>query len=440
MFRKNYFTILLTAAVFLLGSFTAFAQTAQVRGTVQTTSADGKSTPVNGALIEVFRTDIKQKGPTAKTDKKGAFSFVALQLGGKYILSVSGAGLSPTVYPNVKAGDENIAVTLGAGDGKRLSEEEARQAESTPATQNNTTAAAPAQLTAEQKKQQEEYNKKVAEVTAKNANLKNADETLKKSFEEGNKAYEAKSFDAAIAKYNEAIAAVPDFVGSTPAVLNAKGAALTGRAVQTYNANVKAADISVKVQAMGNVKKDLADAADSYNQAWTIVKNASAADIAQSSNIPTYKTNALNGIRETFRLMALTEQVDTTKIDIGKALLPEYISVETDAAKKTEAQLYLGDVYRVVGDSDNAILEYKKVLETSPDNPDALAGVGFSLVNLGYINNDKTKMQEGANFLQKFSSVAPDTHKYKADAKGLIETLKAEQNVTPQKLPGKKKG
>ena len=263
---------------------------------------------------------------------------------------------------------------------------------------------------------------------------------MKKSFDEGNKAYESKNYDAAIASYNQAIAAVPDFVGSTPAVLDAKGAALNGRAVQTYNGNVKAPDVSVRVQAMGNVKKDLADAADTYNQAWTILKNAQPADIAQSPNYQLYKTNTLNGIRETFRLMSLTEQVDTTKIDIGKALLPEYMSAEKDAAKKTEAQLYLGDVYRVAGDSDNAIIEYKKVLETSPDNLNAMSGVGFSLVNLGYLNNDKTKMQEGANYLQKFYSAAPDTNKYKADAKGLIDTLKAEQNVTPQKLPGKKKG
>ncbi len=87
-----------------------------------------------------------------------------------------------------------------------------------------------------------------------------------------------------------------------------------------------------------------------------------------------------------------------------------------------------------------AILAYKALLATSPENVDALAGVGLSLVNNGYIKTDKTLLQEGANYLQKFISVAPDTNKYKADAIGLIETLKKEQNVAPQKLPnGKKK-
>ena len=96
-------------------------------------------------------------------------------------------------------------------------------------------------------------------------------------------------------------------------------------------------------------------------------------------------------------------------------------------------------MYRVAGDSDNAIVAYRQVLESSPDNIDAMAGLGFSLVNNGYIKNDKTQLQEGANFLQKFATAAPDTNKYKADAVGLIDTLKKEQNVAPVKSAGKKK-
>ncbi len=100
----------------------------------------------------------------------------------------------------------------------------------------------------------------------------------------------------------------------------------------------------------------------------------------------------------------------------------------------------MADLYRVVGDSENAIASYKKILEASPDNQDALAGAGLSLVNLGYINNNKEMLQEGANYLQKFADKAPDSHKYKNDAVALIANLKKEQNVTPQKIPsGKKK-
>jgi tetratricopeptide (TPR) repeat protein len=131
-------------------------------------------------------------------------------------------------------------------------------------------------------------------------------------------------------------------------------------------------------------------------------------------------------------MMVRTEQVDPEKIPAAKAFLDEYAAAQTDSAKKIDAKLAVADLYRVAGDSDNAIAAYKEILATNPDNVDALAGAGLSLVNLGYLKNDKATLQEGANLLQKFISVAPDTHRYKQDAVGLIEALKAE-NVAPQK-------
>jgi tetratricopeptide (TPR) repeat protein len=144
-------------------------------------------------------------------------------------------------------------------------------------------------------------------------------------------------------------------------------------------------------------------------------------------------------MKEAFRLMALTEQVDAEMTPIAKTVFPEYIAVETDPVKRDEAKIILADLYRVAGDSENAILAYRQVLETAPDNIDAMAGLGFSLVNMGYVNNDKAQLQEGANFLQKFATAAPGTHKYKDDAVGLIETLKKEQNVAPVKSAAAKK-
>ncbi len=277
------------------------------------------------------------------------------------------------------------------------------------------------------------------EVSAKNENITKSNTVIEKSLSEGSKAFDAKNYDVAVAKFDEGATAAGDFVGSAPVLLNNKGLALRMRAIDTYNQNIKSTDRAVKTEAMVRVKKDLADAASAYNRSWTVLKAAPAADIKDAKNHEANKMNALNGAKEIFRLMAATEQVDAAQTEVAKILLPEYMTVETDQAKKGEAQLIMGDIYRVVGDSENAVTEYKKVLEISADNPDALAGVGFSLVNIGYINNDKTKLQEGANYLQRFATVAPGTHKYKDDAAGLIETLKKEQNVTPQKTSGAKK-
>ena len=53
---------------------------------------------------------------------------------------------------------------------------------------------------------------------------------------------------------------------------------------------------------------------------------------------------------------------------------------------------------------------YVQAIDASPDNLDAMAGLGLSLVNAGYINDNKVQLQEGANYLQKFASAAPDSN------------------------------
>jgi Flp pilus assembly protein TadD len=93
-----------------------------------------------------------------------------------------------------------------------------------------------------------------------------------------------------------------------------------------------------------------------------------------------------------------------------------------------------------MGDSKNAIVEYKKVLATSPDNADALAGLGLSLANAGY-NQDGSinapMMQEAINTLQRFTEIAPDNHKLKASVKETVDYLKT-QNLKPEKSTKKK--
>ena len=441
MFRKNYFTFLLAFALFLIGGAAASAQTAPVRGQVVLKKADGTTQPVPDAAVEIYRTDVKGKLPASKTDKKGYFNFAGLPVGANFALSISAPGIKPEIFPNIKAGMEGVIVNVTEGDGKKYTEEEVRQALSAPPSSNSSASAKPAEMTADQKKAQEEYQKQVAAVTEKNKKIAASTEIIKKAVEEGSKAFSEKNYDLAIAKFDEGINADPEYAGSAPVLLNNKGAALRNRAVITYNDNVKAADVSAKVAAMTKVKQDLANAVESYSKSFTILK-AAPAGVVDPKAIETNKIEALRGAKETLRLMAQTEQVDTTKTDSAKTLISEYVVIETDQAKKVEAQRVLGDIFRVAGDSDNAIAEYKKVLEIEPNDPDALAGLGLSLVNLGYINSDKTKFQEGTNYLQRYIDTASAGHRYLDDAKGLIETLKKEQNVAPQKsskAPAKKK-
>lgn len=436
MFSRKYYTFFLAAVLFLVGNVAAFAQTAPVTGKVELKKADGTTEPVANATVEVYRTDIKGKLPSGKTNRRGEFSFAGLPLGGTFAFSISAQGIKPEIFPNVRAGSADLVINVTEGDGKKWTEDEVRQALAGGAGATNTAGTESPRVTEDQKKAQEERAKLEAEYAERNKKIESANAVIQRALSEGNQAYNSKNYDVAVVKFEEGYQASPDFVGSAPVLLNNKGAALRSRAIIIFNENVRSTDASAKVAAMTKVKQDLADAVESYNKSWTILKTAPAADITDQKSYDANKLEALRGAKEALRLMAATEQVDMTKTDSAKLLMTEYMAAETDQAKKVEAQRILGDVYLAAGDAENAIAEYKKVLEIAPNDADALAGLGLSLVNTAYKTDgsiDKEKMQEAANYLQRFTEVAPANHKYMDDAKGLIASLKKEQNVTPQK-------
>lgn len=440
MFRKSLISFLFAGIVIFVGGVAVFAQNAPVTGTVEMLKEDGTRVPVEGALVEVFRTDIKASSPPAKTNKRGEFNFAGLQLGWTFILSVSAPGASPNYMPNVKAGQERLLITVTPGDGTKMTEAEVRAQAAKP--RSTATSQEAAQNTEEMKKAKAEYDAKVKEVEDKNKKAQATNELVSAALKAGNEAFTAKNMDLAITKYTEGIAADPNFVGSAPIFYNNRGIALKTRAVDNYNVAIKAgSDVTAKIEGFNKAKKDFADAVEGYVNSWNVLKNAPAADITDKASFDSNRMGTLRGAVEVFQMAVRTEQVDPAVIEAAKLLIPEYQANEPDAAKKAAASLALADLYRVVGDSDNAITAYKAILDSSPDNVDALLGAGLSLVNIGYINNDKTKLQEGSNLLQKFVGLAPDTNKFKADAVALIDTLKKEQNVTPQKVttPAKKK-
>lgn len=432
MFRKNYFTFFAVIALFLAAGHAAFAQVAPVSGRVEMKKADGTTAPVPDALVEVFRTDIKGKLPAAKTDKKGNFSFAGLPLGATLVLSVSAPGAKPGFLPNVKAGMEKLLVSLSEGDGKRWTEEEIRGALTAAPTAAAAQEAKPAASTAEQKKAEAEYQKKVADVTAKNEKIKNSTAVVQKSFGEGNTAFKEKNYDLAIGKFDEGINAEPDFAGSAPVLLNAKGAALKERGFISYSEGTKSADAALKASKFDSAKKDWNTALDSFGKGLAILKSATAPDAAEQKNYDTSRMFLLKNLIEVHRLMNKSG-VDRSKAAEAKAAYDEYLSVESDAAAKSKAQLTLGDILREAGDSENAIAAYRKVLETSSDNADALAGLGLSLFNSGVVADNKEQKQEGLNYMQKFADVAPETHPLKASVRDAVEYLKTQDKLTPQK-------
>jgi tetratricopeptide (TPR) repeat protein len=126
--------------------------------------------------------------------------------------------------------------------------------------------------------------------------------------------------------------------------------------------------------------------------------------------------------------------IDATKGKDALLILESYSASETDAAQKSKTQAILADALSRMGDLANAVIVYRKILETSPDNADALGGLGLSLVGLGSSATppNTAMMQEGLNLMQRFTEVAPDNHSLKASVKDAVDYLKTQQ-LTPQK-------
>ena len=447
MFRTKYLTLLLTALVFSAASSVVLGQTAPVRGEVKLEKSDGTVVPVADAIVEAFRTDIdKGKLPETKTNKRGEFNFAGFQLGQRFALAVSAPGIGPMVEPGVKAGMENIVITVREGDGRRLTEAEVRQAA-------KGAAAAPAGgLTDAQKKEIADLQAKNAEIEAKNKKLQADDETARRANTEGRAALDAKNYDLAVAKFDEGIAAVPDYVGSTPILLAGKILALKNRGFDLYVQGAKSAEATAKLEKYNLAKKEYHAALASFAQATDIVKKAGAATDAkdQAARKSIMSDLYLNTI-EIHRLMAVA-QVDTTRTAEAETMIREYIESEADPAKKTKALTTLGDIMRAASEFDKAAAAYKTVLETAPDNSEVMASLGLTLVAQGFAATpqNRDQLQEGLNYMQKYADTVailptdpPTVQEFKKSVKDTVDYLKNEEKLKAQPTkaaPPKKRG
>ncbi len=438
MVRKNFIATLIALVMMAAGSIAVLAQTgAPVGGQVMLVDADGKMTPVADALVEVYRVDIKAKFPSDKTDKKGYFKFAGLPFGAGFALSVSGPGISPTIFPNVRAGNEKIVVKVSAGNGQVWTEDEVRTALA-----NATSTSGQTQESPDDKKKRDEEERKVAEVKNKNAKILETNQIVDQSLTEGKKALEEKNYDLAVTKFNEGYLADPVFAGTAPFFLNSKAVALISRATDKYNESVKTTDTALRASGREIAKTDYDAAVEACDKSIEILKGATSTDPNTQKNFEANRVKAIELRKNAYRLMAQTG-VNRERGKDAAVAFAEYIAVETDPAKKTKAQMDLAMTLQDSNEFESAIVEFEKILTDDPTNADALVGIGLSMVNVGFINLDvdqakgKEQLQQAANYLQKFVDIAPDTHKFKKDAIEAIASLKDTQKVTPQKTTTK---
>jgi len=443
MFRKSFLFVIFAAIAPLALSLTSYAQTSPLAGTVVMQNG-GKDEPVANALIEVFRTDIKGYYKT-QTNKKGEFRFIGILIG-DYLISVSAPNVAPTVYPNVRSGQEDIRIVVGAGDGRKYTEAEAKQAAAGAPKSDGSKPAGPS---VEEKKQQEEFEKKNAEITAKNEKIKNADATAIKANTEGQAALKAENYDLAATKFSEGIAAVPDYVGSTPILINGKMLALKGKGYKLYREGAALTDLAVRKAKYDEANKAYDEALASFQDAIGILSHAEAStDPVEQKRREKLKHDLYAAAAEIHRLK-VAGGVDQSKIAEADTVITDYLALETDPEAKATMQMNLGDMMTRVGDFNKAIAAYRQVLVLKPDHAEATGRLGLALFAQGaaVTPENKEMEQEGLNYMQKYIDISPvsptdspSVKELKMSIKQSVDYLK-EQKMAPQKAPagGKKK-
>lgn len=431
MRHKNYFITMIAATLLLLAcSVVASAQVAPLRGHVVMTQADGTKTPVEGAVIDVYRIDISGKYET-KTDKKGIFRFAGLPLTGTFVIAASAPNARPDAIPNVKVGqDADFELILAPGDGKRLTLDEVKRiaAGNSGGAGGGGTPAAHTE-SKEERAKREEMERKNAEIAAQNTKNVNVNAILNRTFKAGQEALGAKRWDDAIAAFKEGLAADAE----QDALWSSLAEAYRLRGAERYNAAVKIkGDDAARDAALKTAQQDWRDAAEAATKAVEIVKKKPVPSEPMAA--AQHKQNKLAAFDVRAKAMLLfVSKVDVTQADAGLAAFNDYIEAEIDPAKKAKAHNDLAKMLLDAGAADKALVEYEKILEANPDNVDALIGAGLALYNIAYASNDKAKFQAAANYLQRFVDKAPDTNPLKADAKAVLEEVKNQQNIKPER-------
>lgn len=433
--RRHVLNALVVTVVLLFSAMLVSAQSEQLRGSVKLADASGKQTPVAGAIIDVWRTDMKADYHT-KTNNKGEWVFAGLPFVGHYTVSVSAPGASPWARGEIRPNaNQPVDVIMSPGDGRKLTEAEAIAAGkggAAPTSGSSDNSAA-------EKAKADAIAKENEKITKENSKIENANKVIGDAFKAGNTALVAKNYDEAIKQYDAGLAVDPEHPGAASLLTN-KSVALRTRAVDKYNAAITSKDDAAKTSGIEAAKADFTAAAEAANKAVEMVKKQPAgADPQDQKQKETNKYFALAARAEAMRLFAM--KVDSSKAADAASAFEEYEAVEPDAAKKGKAEKdYAELLFQTAANSgdqaglEKAIAQYQKILEKSPDDPDALLRVGQAYFNIGALmKDDKAKYQEAANYLGRYVEKGPDGP-LKTEAKELIASMK-QWNVTPEKAP-----
>lgn len=365
--------------------------------------------PVEGADVDIYRTDIKGKYNT-KTDKRGKFTY-PVPPQGTYIVVVSAPNLAPQYQTGVKvlAGAPPVTLSMQAGGGQRPTLEDIQKAMA-GATGAPTSGGGKEDPKAaeERAKAEAEYEKAVAE--------KAKFDGRKARFDAGIAAMQAKD-------YNTAITELAASMEGLDASADPK---FYGELISVGGTNLAEVHYRVAVDLYNNKQRDEAKA--------HLEKAAKAIALALKFETPTQSTYAIQG-KVVNLLVDKFSVVDDA--EAGAAAYLKAAELETADPKKKLAYLVsAGDTYRAAFMTDKAIDIYKQVLATDSSNASAYYGIGLAAMAVSTDDSAKQKQyyQTAADYLDAFVSKAPSSDQRTTEVKGLLDILAKDFKIKPRPI------
>jgi tetratricopeptide (TPR) repeat protein len=400
----------------LILSTAVFAQTTSIEGTVKVRAADGTMTPVAGAVVDIYRLDIKSRWDV-KTDKAGHYVRLGMPLTGTYLVVASGPGMQPTWVNGVRLVQSPVVDLVGnPGDGMRPT---LGQVQGWMAQQSKGGPSSPGISEADRAKAEaakKDYDAKVKESQALQSNFDQARAHFLKGVELKN----ANSFQEALSEFEQATNVDPT-----------KHAAFLEL---SYKANAQIAEThyQIGVELFNQKKRD--EAKPHFEKAIAAANKA-----IEFASTDTANNNLNNDLIIYYNIVGKNASLLVEHYGVADLVDPTVKTLEKaetiDAANKNKWVILKANMYRFAGRPDDAVAAYKSVLAAEPNNLDAVYNLGLTLL----ASPEKEKLQQAANALAEFVAKAPADDKRLPEVKSSLEVLKNEFKVEAEK-PSRRRG
>lgn len=407
MMRLRSHVLALVAAgaaslLMLMGPSARAQESVQFEGNVFTKGADGKEVPVEGATVDIYRTDIKSGKWEIKTNKAGRYIMLGLPVRAVVTVVISGPGLQPTFQTDVRAATgEPLKFVMQPGPGTRPSLEDVMKAGGGAPPPTST-----GMSEADRKKAEADRANAEAE-RAKLEAVRGQFDEKKNLFDAGVKASQAKDYQAAITSLTQSIEGLE---GADPKFF--------GELVEKASSNLAEAHYQLAVELFNKKERDAAK--QHLEQAATSIDRS----LKLAPDDPIY-----NAIRGKALFLLVDKYSDTEKAEVGAKAYAKAAEKELDPKRKLQYQTQVGDMYRAGFMTDQAVAAYKQVLASDPDNLSALYGIGLT----GMRSSDSKDYQMAADYLKTFADKAPSDPRT-GEVKSLLAVLEKEYKIKPKPI------